>query len=248
MISKSQVKYIQSLDQKKFRDEAGEFIAEGPKIINELLLEGSLQPSILYATEDWMQEAAALIKRIPAERLVVVSEQELDRVSFLSSPNRVAAIFSKPVFAEKVSLKNCLTLVLDGIQDPGNMGTIIRTADWFGINYIICSPDCADAFSPKVVQSSMGSIARVQLRYTALTAFLQDEKEYTAYAATLGGDPLHSIKPFKEGLLVIGNESKGISRDVLQLCSRQITIEKQGKAESLNAAVATGILLSHITG
>ena len=247
MISKSQVKYIQSLDQKKFRDQAGVFVAEGPKIINELLLENSVHPLLLYAKEDWLKEQTGLIRNIPAEHIITVTTSELERISFLSTPNSVTAIFRKPVFPEKVSFKNHLTVMLDGMQDPGNMGTFIRTADWFGISQIVCSPDCADAYAPKVVQSTMGSIARVQLLYTSLASILDVEESVIAYGTTLGGEPLHGMKPLKEGIIVFGNESRGISHEVLKLCGKQITIEKYGKAESLNAAVASGIILSHLT-
>ena len=248
MVSKSQVKYIQSLDQKKFRDEAGEFVAEGPKIINELLLGKLAEPVLVYAVPGWIEGNASLIKLLAPERMVSVTEAELERLSFLSTPNQVTGIFKKPRFNSDITPEKNISLMLDGIQDPGNLGTIVRTADWFGIRQIICSADCADAFSPKVVQSTMGSIARIQLLYTSLTAFMQEHPSIDYYAATLGGEPLHTLKPLKEGIIVIGNESKGISGDVLKGCSRRVTIEKYGGAESLNAAVATGIVLAHVTG
>ena len=139
-----------------------------------------------------------------------------------------------------------ISLMLDSLQDPGNMGTIIRTADWFGVRQLVCSPDCADAFAPKVVQGSMGSIVRVQLLYTPLAAFVQQHPGLKLYAATLGGEPLAKTGAIKEGMLVIGNEGRGVSPELLAACYRQITIPRLGHAESLNAAVATGILLSHL--
>jgi TrmH family RNA methyltransferase len=246
MITKSQVKYIQSLGQKKFRDEEQLFIAEGPKIINELLAlrHGALVE--LYATAEWIDTHTLSLKDLPVSKIISIKDTELERISFLSAPNQVLAVFKKPVPAAVSSLPGKISLMLDGIQDPGNMGTIIRIADWFGIDQITCSMDCADAFSPKVVQSSMGSIARVQLLYTDLLKTVQDNTSLSLYAATLYGKKITAMEKLKTGVIVIGNESKGIRRALLELCREQITIPRIGHAESLNAAVATGILLSHL--
>ena len=139
-----------------------------------------------------------------------------------------------------------ISLMLDGIQDPGNMGTIIRIADWFGIRLIICSADCADAFAPKVVQATMGSVVRVQLWYTDLVAVAKQHTAIPFYAATLSGENIHMMKPLEEGIIVIGNESKGISAALLSCCRHRVSIPRVGQAESLNAAVAAGIILSHL--
>jgi TrmH family RNA methyltransferase len=136
--------------------------------------------------------------------------------------------------------------MLDTIQDPGNLGTIIRCADWFGIARIFCSTDCADAYNPKVVQATMGSIARVQVAYGSLAERLKLEPDLPTYAAVLDGTDVRRLPPIKEGVIIIGNESKGIGEEVLALCRNRITIPRHGKAESLNAAIATGIILSHI--
>lgn len=246
MITKSQVKYIQSLGQKKFRDEEQVFIAEGPKIINELLAMLHKDLVELYATAEWMDTHASSLKDIRIPKITPVKDTELERISFLSAPNQVLAVFKKPATAALSSLPGKISLMLDGIQDPGNMGTIIRIADWFGINQITCSTDCADAFSPKVVQSSMGSIARVKLLYTDLLKTVQENTSLCLYAASLYGKKITAMEKLKTGVIVIGNESKGISKELLELCREQITIPRIGHAESLNAAVATGILLSHL--
>jgi TrmH family RNA methyltransferase len=242
MLVKSQVKYIQSLSQKKSRDEEGVFIAEGPKIINELLRAPNITAKQLYAVKEWKPADA----QWQAAPVIEVSELELERLSALPAPNQVIGIFEKPVFPEITTYHDRLSLVLDTIQDPGNMGTILRCADWFGIHTIVCSRECADIFNPKVVQSTMGGISRVQVIYEDLVAFLQQHADVPAYAATLHGTNLQEQSAVKEGLLVIGNESKGIGEEILKLCKHRITIPKKGKAESLNAAVATGIILSHI--
>jgi len=245
MITKLQVKYIQSLGQKKFRDEEGLFVAEGPKIINELLMASPAALQVLYATPKWLETAPGVLKNIAADKVIEIKEQELERISFLQTPHEVLAVFKKPE-SLPLNFSQRLSLMLDGIQDPGNMGTIIRIADWFGIRNVICSTDCADAFAPKVVQSTMGSIIRVQLLYTDLMELVKKTKGLQLYAAALNGENLNGVAPVKEGVIVIGNESKGIHEALLVCCQHRITIPRIGHAESLNAAVATGIILSHI--
>ena len=246
MITKLQVKYIQSLGQKKFRDSAGLFVAEGPKIVNELLasVPGSLET--LYATMPWLQKHPALVKNIAADKVVEIKDHELERISFLQTPNEVLAIFKKPPAPVPV-FSNAVSLMLDGIQDPGNLGTIIRIADWFGISNVICSTDCADAFAPKTVQSTMGSIVRVQLLYTDLMELVKKLHGIPLYAAALNGENINLMQPLAEGIVVIGNESKGIHAALLDSCQHRITIPRNGQAESLNAAVAAGIILSRLT-
>jgi len=242
MLIKSQVKYIQSLSHKKLRDSEGVFVAEGPKLINELLIAG-LPLQQLYAVKEWIGEQGQQL----AGPVTEITPSELERISLLQTPNQVLGIFKKPVFTANRPARNTLSLMLDTIQDPGNLGTIIRCADWFGISQIFCSVDCADAYNPKVVQSTMGSITRVQVLYGELAALLKTDPELPTYAAILNGTDLRQLPPIKEGVLIIGNESKGISAEVLALCRNRITIPRHGHAESLNAAVATGIILSHIT-
>ena len=246
MITKSQVKYIQSLGQKKFRDEEAVFIAEGPKIINELLGAVPSNLVVLFATTTWLETNASLLKHIAAADITTVNEAALARLSSLPAPNQVIAVLKKPVYPPSIQLTGKISLMLDGIQDPGNLGTIIRTADWFGITQIICSKDCADAFAPKVIQSTMGSIIRVRLLYTDLSQWQKQNAGPALYAAALKGKNIYEMKPLQEGIIVIGNESKGIRKELLDLCRQKLTIPRMGEAESLNAAVATGILLSHL--
>src|SRR5690348_3101914 len=193
MLVKSQVKYIQSLSQKKQRDADDVFVAEGPKIINELLGSRNVQLQQLFATGKWINENPS-----HASNAALVTEAELGRLSFLQTPNQVVGLFKKPVFPATVMFNNRISLFLDDIQDPGNIGTIIRNADWFGIDLILCSRECADVFNPKVVQATMGSLCRVQVVYTGLKEALQRKERVPAYAATLEGESLDKIKAVKE--------------------------------------------------
>ncbi len=242
MLVKSQVKYIQSLGQKKSRDESGAFIAEGPKIVSELLQEIPGQVQQVLGLKEWLTDHAKLLNGIEA---IEISPAELEKISHLQTPNQVLAVLRKFEQVSAINLKGKLVLALDTIQDPGNLGTIIRIADWFGIEHIICDHDSADQYNPKVVQATMGSIARVKLLYTDLAGWLTEQKT-TIYAAALEGENITTMQKPVEGIIVIGNESKGISPDILQLVTKKITIPQKGKAESLNAAVATGIILSHL--
>jgi RNA methyltransferase, TrmH family len=244
MITKSQVKYIQSLGQKKVRDQEQVFLAEGPKIINELLTASSIQPLALYAVKEWQQVSYAGDKEsLP---LTIIGQSELERISFLSTSNQVLGVFKKPTVPEVVDFSSGISLMLDDVQDPGNMGTIIRIADWFGISHIICSVSTADAYAPKVVQSTMGSIARVHVFYKDLGKFINEHPDVKLYVTSLKGKPVQQLNKIKKGMIVIGNESKGVSDSIIQRAHQQITILKKGNAESLNASVATGIILSHL--
>ena len=244
MLSKTIVKYIQSLAHKKLRDEEGVFIAEGPKVIAELLQSKKFICRMLCATQNWMNENASLLTNIPVENKIEISEADLERISQLKTPNKVLAVLYKK--EETPADLTAVSLMLDEIQDPGNLGTIIRTADWFGIKNIICSNECADCYNPKVVQATMGSLARVNIVYTGLEAFIRKNKDTTIYAATLAGKPLSSFNKIEEGIILIGNESKGISPEVEKLVTQRITIPRYGKAESLNAAVATAVICDTI--
>ncbi len=245
MLVKSQAKYIQSLSQKKFRDEEKAFVAEGPKIINELLGASNVELLHLYALRDWINSNEASNASLPAVKITEIKQNELERLSFMQTPNQVLAVFKKPSFG-KPSFENKVTILLDGIQDPGNLGTIVRTADWFGIENIICSKESADVFNPKTVQSTMGSIARVQVVYEDLKEFIDTHAGITLYATSLEGKNLFEINTVNEGFILIGNESKGVHQDLLELAGLRITIPKNGKAESLNAAVAAGIVLARL--
>ena len=241
MFSKSTVKYIQSLQHKKFRDEEGVFVAEGPKLVKELLDGGIFTCRNIYALAEWPADS----KNIHQFSVEIIKDFELEKISSLSKPNQVLAVFEQKKATASPVLKNKITLALDDIQDPGNLGTIIRIADWFGIENIACSLKTADMYNSKVVQSTMASLQRVNLIYTDIERWLK-EQSVPKYAATLNGEPLSNFSSLKEGILIIGNESKGISDAVMKLADKKITIPRIGEAESLNAAVATGIMVYEI--
>ena len=245
MISKTYTKYIQSLHQKKFRDLENAFIAEGSKVVMDLLTSPKIVCERLLATQQWLIENEQQIRKYSHIPMEAIEEYDLDKISALSTPNQVLGVFKK-LKAGSIDPMGKVTLVLDSIQDPGNLGTIIRIADWFGVSAIICSDNCVDRYNPKVVQSTMGSLGRVELMYTHLADWLIKYPAIPIYVAALNGTGIESIKGLKEGIIVIGNESKGVSDEILDLANEKITIPKIGGAESLNAAVATGIILSHI--
>jgi TrmH family RNA methyltransferase len=238
MVSKNEFKYIQSLFDKKNRDAEGLFIAETPKLVEELL-DSEFVIKKIYATIEWIQASKVDLN------IVEVTLPELERMSGLQTPNKVLAIVNQkrkviqPSFGEKI------TLMLDGIQDPGNLGTIIRIADWFGIDTIVASEDTADMYNPKVVQATMGSITRVDLFYGQLDEWLL-QGAAPVYGAVLNGQSIYEAVKIKEGIIIIGNESKGIRQNIFPFITNAITIPKFGEAESLNAAVATGIIVSHL--
>ena len=245
MLGKTKVKYIQSLGQKKFRQSEGLFLAEGPKLVMELAQEVPNQVVEVFALAQWISEHKSQLDKINVQE---ISEIELSKISQLSTPNNVVAVVRQFQFSEEINLENKIVLALDGIQDPGNMGTIIRIADWFGVQQIVCSLDSAEIYNPKVVQATMGSIARVQVIYKDLHEWLVSiNGTVNIYATVLDGKNIGNAGKIAEGIILVGNESKGISASLLQQPHQKITIGKKGRAESLNAAVATGIVLSHLT-
>jgi TrmH family RNA methyltransferase len=238
MLSRNDFKYIQSLFDKKNRQQQALFIAEGPKLIEELLRSNySIQK--IYATGIWVAENLDY-----KDNLTIVNEAVLSRMTGLQNANKVFAIVQQQ---ENIlpNLNNQFSIVLDGIQDPGNFGTIIRIADWYGIKNILCSEDCVELYNPKVIQSTMGSFVRVNCWYGDIATVLK-ESSMPVYGALLDGNNVQLQNKIKEGFLVIGNEGKGISKEILPHINHALTIAKIGGAESLNAAVATGIILSHI--
>lgn len=239
MLTKAQNKYIRSLTQQKFRDEYKVFIAEGEKIALEWL-SSAANVKMIIATAAWAQRHSAVIAKHTEAEVYIVKEHELEPLSALQTANHVLLVVP---FTEKkqVPVINEWCLALDEIQDPGNMGTIIRIADWFGIRYIVCSPGCVDVYNPKVVQSAMGGHLRVNLYACELLPFLRGT-ELPKFAATLEGENVYNIKRQNAGVLIIGNESKGISEKVLSAATRKVTIPRRGGAESLNAGVSAGIL------
>ncbi|MEO9021321.1 MAG: RNA methyltransferase [Ginsengibacter sp.] len=248
MLSKKIVKYIQSLSHKKFRDEEGVFIAEGPKVVSEFLLSEKFHCNLICAEKEWLLEYGSILKSIVPEDIHETDDHWLQSISLLKTPNKVVAVFEKKPPSAPPVLDRRITLMMDDLQDPGNMGTIIRIADWFAVRDIICSKNCVDCYNSKVVQSTMGSLSRVNIFYTDLIPFIQKNKKINLYAAALEGTSIFKLPKIAEGIILIGNESKGVHNDLLQLSSQKITIPRYGHAESLNAAVATGIVLSHILG
>lgn len=239
MLSKNDVKYIQSLYHKKQRQQEGLFIAEGPKLISELLASKYIIQKI-YAVADWVKKNTPVTQPI-----VVVTNNDLQRISNLQTPNQVLAIVQQQLPITTPIFTNQLSIVVDGIQDPGNLGTIIRNADWFGITQVICSHNTVELYNPKVVQSTMGSFTRTSVWYTDLATVLANV-QVPVFGALLQGQSIYQVSKPTAGILVIGNEGNGISNAILPLITNPITIPKIGGAESLNAAVAMGILVSHL--
>jgi RNA methyltransferase, TrmH family len=239
MLSKNEVKYIQSLYHKKTRETEGVFVVEGPKMADELLRSGYNIKKI-YATEDWLQPAGL------QQDIITVKEDELQRLTAMQTANQVLVVAEQKLQTGTPQVKGQLTLVLDGIQDPGNLGTIIRIADWFGVQQVVASEDTVELYNPKVIQATMGSFIRVNTWYQDLDVFLESAN-VPVYGALLTGKNVFEMNRVEEGLLVIGNESKGINDAVKKMITDPVTIPKKGGAESLNAAVAAGIILSHIT-
>ena len=235
MLSKNQIKLIKSLESKKFRKREGLFVAEGPKVVGDLLRAG-YQPHAIFSTE-------------PRPDAELITDDELHRISFLQHPQEVLAVFHIPTPQESSNfhLPSDICLALDGVQDPGNVGTIIRIADWFGITHIYCSPDTADVYNPKVVQATMGSLAHVQITYCDLVPLLR-EAAVPVYGTLLDGQDIYQQPLSREGVIVMGNEGNGISPEVRQLVSHKLLIPNFNKntetAESLNVAIATAITCS----
>lgn len=246
MISKARTKYIQSLRHKKFRDETGLFFAEGPRLVNDLLSCGKFICKEIFALQQWIDEHVEMITSLSGTALAVIEDFELEKISALSTAHEVLAVFEKRKPNNNIDIAGKITLALDGVQDPGNLGTIIRIADWFGIENLICAAGTADMYNPKVVQGTMGSLGRVNVVYTDLPVWLKNNKTVKIYSASLDGKDIKSVGILKEGIIVIGNEANGVSDEVLVLVAERLTIPKTGAAESLNAAIAAGIILSHI--
>jgi len=241
MLSRAQIKYIRSLTHHKFRREYKAFVAEGGKIAVEWLSSGS-HVNMIVATDVWAQRHAELLQKHATVEVCLVKEDVLESLTGLQTAGEVMLVLPIPETGP-VPRSNEWYIALDNLQDPGNMGAIIRIADWFGIRHILCSPGCVDAYNPKVVQSAMGSHLRVNIFETDLPAFLS-ASHLPILAATLDGDSVYNMHRLEAGILMIGNESKGISGEVLRAATQKITIPRKGGAESLNAAVSAGILCS----
>ena len=235
MVSKSQIKLITSLGQKKYRQKNGLFVAEGIKVIRELL-NSDFQLEKLFASE--------AIFDVPEDQFILAEERELKKISFLKTPQTALALFKIP--QQNLGILDDLTVALDGVRDPGNLGTIIRLCDWFGVKNLVCSQDTVDCFNPKVIQSTMGSITRVNVIYKNLANFLQSQ-DLVIYGTFMEGENVYQKKLQQKAVLVMGNEANGISPEIEKLISEKISIPQFGQSqetESLNVATATAIFLS----
>jgi len=245
-ISKSEIKTINALNKSHGRKKHQAFIVEGVKMVDELLM-SNLNIIFIAGTETWANEHLHISNQ---NNFRLITNNQLQKLSNFSSSNQVIAVSKTPVPDQLHIEANDLVLVLDTIQDPGNMGTIIRTAEWFGISKIICSIETVDAYSSKVVQSSMGSLFRTKIYYHNLVELLQQySNSHKIYGSLLSGANIYSLNLEKSGFIIIGNESKGISKEIQKLITQALYIPHHptSKAESLNAAVACSILLSEFS-
>lgn len=245
MLTKAGIKDIQSLSQKRGRMAAGCFIAEGDKVVTELMQSGRVKTRNIFALPAWIEKNKAILALVP---VTVIAERELERISQLVTPQQVLGVFELPEQKLDIAgLNNSTFLILDGINDPGNLGTIIRIADWFGITNIICSKGSADAYSPKVVQATMGSVARVNVFYEDLKEFIP-QLTIPVYGAFLEGENIYRSELIRPAAIIMGSESHGISEEIEKLIKLRISIpsfnKSDNKAESLNVAVSTGIICS----
>lgn len=241
MISKATIKKIHALDMRKFRRNERLFVAEGPKLVDELC--ATMKPVYIAALPEWISEKAKIVSGTEYD---IVTPDELQRASLQKNPQQVIALFPIPEhrFCTE-QLKNELVLMLDGVQDPGNLGTIARIADWFGIRNIICSTDTADIYNPKAVQATMGALARVKFHYTDLLQLLS-QYDGPVYGTFLDGENIYGQELSENGIIVMGNEGKGISQGVGEMINRRLYIPNYPigtqTTESLNVAIATSIV------
>lgn len=243
MITKNQIKYINSLQQKKFRLEHQSFVVEGAKSVIELL-KSDFEVQLLFVTKTFFEDNYALFKNLSIQP-ELVGANELEKVGSFSSNNAALAVVKTKENIELLIDHKEFALVLDDIRDPGNLGTIIRIADWYGITKIICSPSTVDVYNPKVINSTMGSFSRISLYYTDLEAFIKNQK-VNIYGTLLDGENIHQTNFADGGYIVIGNEANGISDEITKLVTHKVTIPRFGGAESLNAGIATAVVLDNV--
>lgn len=249
MISKNRLKYVRSLEMKKYRKAEGVFVAEGHKLVGDLL--DVFECKYLAATSEWLSANAAWVDRQRQSGVEVdeVTDEELKRASFHETPQQVLAVFKQLTYGVDVNevARKQLCLVLDDVQNPGNLGTIVRLADWFGIEHIFCSKGCADIYNPKTVQATMGGIARVQVHEADLPELLSRlDKDIPVYGTFLDGENMYGKELENRGLIVMGNEGKGVSKEVAAFVTERLYIpnypEGRETSESLNVAIATAIV------
>ena len=244
MISKARIKQIHGLERKKNRQAEGLFVAEGPKLVDELLT--SMSAQYIAATEEWLQAHADQLRGTPYD---CINETELQRASLQQHPQDVIALFPIPhdVADLDVVAQNELTLALDGVQDPGNIGTIVRLADWFGIRHVFCSTDSADIFNPKATQATMGALSHVSIHYIDLVTELR-QTQAPIYGTLLDGENIYEQQLSENGVIVMGNEGRGITPEAAALVSHRLLIPpypaNRPTVESLNVAIATAIVCS----
>lgn len=243
MLSKGKLKYIHSLEMKKYRNELNAFVAEGNKLVADML--HAFECELILAKPSWM----ATQGDIPTKELLEADDEDIRKASFLKSPQDVLAVFKRPAWSlAEANPASSLVLALDGIQDPGNLGTIIRLADWFGIEHIVCSLDTADVFSPKTVQATMGALAHVKVHYTDLAVYLkmQTEKQIPLFGTFLDGENMYTKELSANGIIVMGNEGNGIRPEIEELIDQKLYIPsfppERETSESLNVAIATAVI------
>lgn len=244
MLSKAKVKYIRSLELKKFRNEHETFVAEGNKLVAEML--PYFECELMVAKASWMATQGDFYAR----ELFVAEDGDIEKASFLKSPQDVIAVFRQPSRSlEEIDASANIVLALDGVQDPGNLGTIIRLADWFGIEHVVCSPDSADVYNPKTIQATMGALVRVKVHYTDLAEFL-GKQNVPIYGTYLDGKNLYTTNLSNAGVLIMGNEGSGIRTAIAPFVNAKLYIpnypENREATESLNVAVATAIVCGEL--
>jgi RNA methyltransferase, TrmH family len=243
MITKNQIKYINSLQQKKFRVENQSFIVEGAKSVLELL-RSDFETELLFFTDEFFEQHQNLLHAFHIQA-VIVNQDDLEKAGSFTTNNAALAVVKTKENEELLVEENEFALILDDIRDPGNLGTIIRVADWYGIHKIICSHSTVDFYNPKVISATMGSFTRSNLYYTDLEDFIKNQS-VNIYGTLLNGNNIHQTKFATSGYIVIGNEANGISPAIEQLITHKITIPRFGQAESLNAGIATAVVLDNL--
>mgnify|MGYP000871450405 FL=1 len=246
MLSKAEIKRVSSYKEAKYRNQDMVFVVEGVKMVDELIASG-FEIERIFGTRKWMDDNTQKVGS-RADEVIEVGEDELKKISSLITPNQVLAIVKAPT-PKDIDFKDRLVIALDQINDPGNLGTIIRIADWFGVEDIICSESTVDQYNPKAIQSTMGSLFRVNISYVNLEATLKTlSKTYPIYGTVVkNGEDIYQTQLKTQGIIIIGSESHGISKEILPLINHPLTIPNfsiNQSAESLNASIATGIVLS----
>lgn len=239
-MTKAQIKFFQALGRQKYRKEYNAYLVEGYKNAKEWLLSDH-KISHIAASAVWIDQHRALLAAHPEAELIPAEDFELEKISALQTAQEVVLVAQRSLQEPYMPPAGAWSLLLEKIQDPGNMGTIIRTADWFGIQHIICSEDCVEVYNPKVVQATMGSLLRVRIQERDPLQFLQQNTQ-PVYAACLSGDDIRNFKQAEPGVIAMGNESRGLSEELIAAAQYKITIPRIGQAESLNVSVATGII------